>query len=47
MDIDALLRPEEFVGRAAEQVDEFLAAEVEPVLRRYSHLLGQRGELKV
>jgi adenylosuccinate lyase len=47
VDIDALLRPEDFVGRAAEQVDEFLAAEVEPVRRKYSFLLGQRAELKV
>jgi adenylosuccinate lyase len=47
VDIDSLLRPQDFVGRAAEQVDEFLAAEVEPVRRRYSAVLGQRGELKV
>jgi adenylosuccinate lyase len=30
------LRPERFVGRAPEQVDEFLADWVEPVLQRYS-----------
>jgi adenylosuccinate lyase len=30
------LRPERFVGRAPEQVDEFLADWVEPVLERYS-----------
>jgi adenylosuccinate lyase len=30
------LRPERFAGRAAEQVDAYLAAEVDPLLRRYA-----------
>ena len=32
-----ILAPKEFVGRAPQQVDEFLAEEVEPVLSRYSN----------
>ncbi len=38
-EIEEDLRPELFVGRAPEQVDEFLAEWVDPVLERY------RGEL--
>lgn len=44
---DALLEPSRHVGRAPEQVDEFLAEEVEPVLERYRELLGARGEVRV
>mgnify|MGYP006198971409 CR=1 FL=1 len=31
------LRPERYVGRAPQQVDEFLAEWVAPVLERYAH----------
>ncbi len=37
----------QFVGRAPEQVDEFLEAEVEPVRARYPHLLGGTDEVAV
>ncbi len=47
VDIDALLDPQAFIGRAPEQVDEFLAAQVEPVRTRYADLLGQEAKLKV
>ncbi len=47
IDIDAAVNPSDFIGRASEQVDEFLAAHVEPVRRKYAHLLGQKAELKV
>jgi adenylosuccinate lyase len=36
-----------FVGRAPEQVDEFLAQEVAPIRARYRHLLGQGAEVHV
>jgi adenylosuccinate lyase len=36
-----------FVGRAAEQVDEFLAEEIAPIRARYSALLGQSAEVSV
>ena len=36
-----------FVGRAPEQVDEFLAAEVEPIRRRYRQQLGQQADIEV
>jgi adenylosuccinate lyase len=36
VDVRALAEPSAFVGRAPEQVEEFLAGEVEPVRRRYA-----------
>ncbi len=47
VDIDEILRPEAYVGRSAEQVDEFLAAEVAPVRSAYADALEQDAELKV
>jgi adenylosuccinate lyase len=47
VDIDAVLRPSDFIGRAPQQVDEFLAAEVEPIRQRYADTLGQGSDLKV
>jgi adenylosuccinate lyase len=35
------------VGRAAEQVDEFIAQEIAPIRERYRHLLGQSAEVHV
>jgi adenylosuccinate lyase len=45
--IDAILDPARFVGRAPEQVDEFLAAEVDPLLERHADLVGAEGEVRV
>jgi adenylosuccinate lyase len=47
VDFERVLAEGHFAGRAAEQVDEFIAEEVEPVRQRYRHLLGQRAELDV
>jgi adenylosuccinate lyase len=47
LDFERLLDPSSFIGRAPQQVDEFLAAEVEPVRRKYADLLGQTSELDV
>jgi adenylosuccinate lyase len=47
VNIDALMNPSDFVGRAPEQVDEFLETNVAPVLEKYKHLLGEGSELKV
>jgi adenylosuccinate lyase len=38
-ELDALVDPMLFVGRAPEQVDEFLAEEIDPVLKKYAALL--------
>lgn len=47
VDIDSLMDPGTFVGRAPQQVDEFIAEKISPVRKKYAHLLGQVGELKV
>lgn len=39
-DLDTLVDPATFVGRAPEQVDEFLEQEVQPVLAKYKGKLG-------
>ena len=43
---DEVLDASRFVGRAPEQVDEFLAEEVAPVRQRYPHLLNQVAEIQ-
>lgn len=47
IDFDQVLRPREYAGRAPEQVDEFVEEEVEPVRRRYRHLLNQTAAVDV
>ncbi len=47
LDIDALLDPVAFVGLAPQQVDNFIAQDVEPIRKRYADSLGQQGELRV
>lgn len=47
MDLDALLDGSRYVGRAPDQVDEFLADEVAPVLEQHSELVGAQGEVFV
>jgi adenylosuccinate lyase len=47
IDFEKLLEPRDFVGRAPQQVEEFISACVEPVRRRYAHRLGQTVELEV
>jgi adenylosuccinate lyase len=47
VDFEELLRQGNFVGRAPQQVDEFIAQEVEPIRQRYRGLLGQQGEINV
>lgn len=45
--LQTLLKPENYVGRAPEQVEEFLAAEVTPVLQKYAADLGRTAEIFV
>jgi adenylosuccinate lyase len=47
VDFERVLDPAAFVGRAPQQVEELLTGEVEPVRRRYRHLLGQGAEVRV
>jgi adenylosuccinate lyase len=47
VDFGAVLDPRRFVGRAPEQVDAFLAHEVEPIRRRYPDQRGRRADVDV
>jgi adenylosuccinate lyase len=42
---DEALDPANFVGRAPQQVEEFIADEVEPLLSRYPHLHNQSADI--
>lgn len=46
-ELDLLLEPSSFIGRARAQVDDFIAGEVDPVLTRYADRLGERADLTV
>jgi adenylosuccinate lyase len=45
VDFERVLEPRNFVGRAPQQVDEFLQQEVTPIRVRYGHLLNQSTEI--
>lgn len=45
--LDNLLDPRTFVGRAPQQVIEFLEEEVHPVLENYKWILGGKVELNI
>jgi adenylosuccinate lyase len=47
VDFDVVLSRGQFIGRAPQQVDEFLSDEIEPVRQRYRGLLGQTAEVSV
>jgi adenylosuccinate lyase len=47
LEFSALLEPTRYVGRAPEQVDDFLANEVEPIRRRYPALRARPREVEV
>jgi adenylosuccinate lyase len=47
VDLKNLMNPAQFVGRAPEQVDEFLAEVVEPIRRRYQSQLAQTASVHV
>ncbi len=47
MDLAAVLDPRQFVGRAPQQVDQFIAEVVEPVRRRYTAALDYRSTVSV
>ena len=46
-EVEAILRPEDFTGRSAEQVTEFLADVVAPILESHKDVLGETAELSV
>lgn len=46
-EIEAILQPEKFIGRSAEQVDEFLTDIIQPLLDAHADVLGEKEELTV
>ena len=47
VDLAAVLKPAKFVGRAVQQVDEFIADVVEPIRARYADSLNCEGTVEV
>lgn len=47
IDIAAVMEPTNFVGRSPEQVEAFVAAQVDPIRRRYPAALGQNRDVDV
>jgi len=47
VDLDGVIRQGCWVGRAPEQVDEFIAQEVTPIRKRYAHLLDQNSQIPI
>lgn len=47
VDLDAVLDPRSFVGRAPNQVDSFLRTVVAPIRSRYPNALGTRADIEV
>ncbi len=46
-EIEAILQPEKFIGRSKEQVEEYLADIISPLLQENAELLGEKQELSV
>jgi len=46
-ELDEILSPNNFIGRAPQQVDEFVEEHVKPMLQRYEHEKTDNAELKV
>jgi adenylosuccinate lyase len=47
VDLNAVLDPAAYIGRAPQQVDAFIAGEVEPIRKRYADQLGGKTTLRV
>ena len=45
--IDGVLNPRNYVGRAPEQVEEFIFGEVEPLLVANKAILGEKGDISL
>ena len=45
--LDGILNAKNFIGRSPEQVEEFLSAEIDPILEKHKALLGESGEVRV
>lgn len=46
LDLKSFLKPERFMGRSIEQVEEFISGSVSPVRKKYKGKLGKKTEIK-
>ncbi len=46
-EIKNIMNPNEFIGRSSQQTEEFIIAEIDPILNEYKNELGKQTELKV
>ncbi len=46
-ELDAILKPEMFIGRSPKQVDEFLEKHINPILKANADILGEQAEINV
>jgi len=46
-EIQSLMDVRNFIGRAPEQVTEFIVAHMRPVMEKYAEILGERSEVRV
>jgi adenylosuccinate lyase len=47
VDLEGVLEPEHYVGRAPQQVLEFIREEIDPLRERYHNQLEQEAEVNV
>jgi adenylosuccinate lyase len=47
VDFKKVLNPADYIGRAPQQVDEFVRNVIAPVKRKYRNTLGRKVKLKV
>ena len=47
VDFRKVLKPADYIGRAPQQVDEFIAETVKPAIRKYRGQINKKTELKV
>ena len=45
-ELDSVLKPENYTGRSSEQVDEYLAEYINPILDANKDILGENFEMK-
>ena len=45
--MNEILDAKKFIGRAPSQTEEFIAEEVDPILKEHEALLGERGEVRI
>jgi adenylosuccinate lyase len=45
-ELDAIMQPENFTGRSAQQTEEFVSQCIQPILKENADLLGEHFEMK-